>query len=143
MTREFVLHHWGLLAASILLAAVAMNLWLQHVRQSSSVQLRRALGERAEKSKLAQKARSRAEKAETELDRLLQKAEKVRPRHLQDAKGALQDLRALQKIAEDQLLIAENHVRRIIHEEFPPLQHEKLRTRYLPEPGQDRRPFSF
>jgi hypothetical protein len=41
------------------------------------------------------------------------------------------------------VLIAENHVRKIIVEEFPPRLHERLRERYLPGEGADSRPFSF
>lgn len=82
-------------------------------------------------------------RAESRLDRMLQKAEKIRPSELQAAKEALQDARALQKIAEDRLMVAENHVRRIIHEEFPPVKQQKLRARYLPEALPERRPFSF
>ena len=50
---------------------------------------------------------------------------------------------ALAKIADDQQLIAMNHVRRIIHDEFPPKQHDKMRARYLPDDIKDKRPFSF
>jgi hypothetical protein len=82
-------------------------------------------------------------KAEVRLDSLQQAREKVRPSYLQEAKEALQDARALQKIADDRLLVAENHVRRIILEEFPPIKQHKLRLRYLPADARDPRPFSF
>ena len=55
----------------------------------------------------------------------------------------MQDAEALLKIASDQVLIAENHVRKIIVEEFPPKHHERLRRRYLPGEGDDGKPFSF
>jgi hypothetical protein len=41
------------------------------------------------------------------------------------------------------VLIAENHVRKIIVEEFPPNRHERMRSRYLPGEREDGRPFTF
>ena len=57
----------------------------------------------------------------------------MKPRRLEEAAGAVQDAEALLKIAGDKVLIAENHVRRIIVEEFPPKHHERMRSRYLPQ----------
>ena len=65
------------------------------------------------------------------------------PMLVQEARDALQDARALQKIADDRLLVAENQVRRIIVEEFPPIKQLRLRRRYLPADVRDPRPFSF
>ena len=65
------------------------------------------------------------------------------PRSIAEAAGALEDARALQKIAEDQLLIARNHVRKIILEEYPPQRHEALRQRFLPADEGDSKPFTM
>jgi hypothetical protein len=67
----------------------------------------------------------------------------VKPVRLQEARDAVQDAGALLKIAEDQVLIAENHVRKIIVEEFPPNRHERMRSRYLPGEREDGKPFTF
>ncbi len=83
------------------------------------------------------------EKAEHVANRLNENAERAKPRHLQEAKDALQDARALAKIANDRILIAENHVRRVIHEEFPPVKQEALRQKYLSDPARDKKPFTF
>ena len=77
------------------------------------------------------------------LERLEGKAASVAPRRLQEAVEAAQDAEALLKIANDQVLIAENHVRKIIVEEFPPRSHDRLRARCLPGEHADARPFSF
>jgi hypothetical protein len=69
--------------------------------------------------------------------------EKVPPRRLAEAQGTLEDARALARIARDQVQIAENHVRLIIHEDFAPGRQQRLREKYLPETPPDRRPFSF
>ncbi|MFQ5983731.1 MAG: hypothetical protein ACE5KS_10215, partial [Woeseiaceae bacterium] len=89
------------------------------------------------------KALQGVEKAERTVKRLHDRAERAKPRHLQEAKKALDDATALAKIANDKVLIAENHVRRVIHEEYPPVKQERLRERYLPEQAPGKRPFSF
>jgi hypothetical protein len=61
----------------------------------------------------------------------------------QTPREAVQDAEALLKIADDQVLIAENHVRKIIVEEFPPQRHDRMRSKYLPGDRRDARPFSF
>ena len=55
----------------------------------------------------------------------------------------MQDAEALLKIATDQVLIAQNHVRRIIVEEYPPKKHEKMRNKYLRQVDDKGLPFSF
>lgn len=64
----------------------------------------------------------------------------TRPRHLQEAKEAAEDAKSLEKIANDKVQVAANHVRRVIHEEFPPVRQQQLRERYLPQDIQDDRP---
>jgi hypothetical protein len=143
MAREILVQHWALFGALGMLAVVGLQLILSGAARSSSGQLRRAVSDKQEQDRIARKARAVTAKAEARLDELLKRSDKVKPSALQECKEALQDARALQKIAEDKLLIAENHVRRVIHEEFPPVRQEKLRARYLPQVARDRRPFSF
>jgi hypothetical protein len=61
---------------------------------------------------------------------------------LQEASEAVEDARALAKIAHDQLLVAENLLRNVIIEEFPPRRHESMRRRYLRSDEERGRPFS-
>jgi hypothetical protein len=67
----------------------------------------------------------------------------VKPSRLQAAREAVLDAEALLKIAHDQVLIAENRVRKIIVEEFPPKHHGRMRSRYLPGEREDGKPFTF
>ncbi len=143
MDNEFLIRHWGLLAAALLLIAAALHIALSGWQRSASGKLRHALAAMQEQRRVALKAGDATEKAEFRLDKLLQSRDKVRPSDLQEAKEALQDARALQKIADDRLLVTENHVRQIILEEFPPVRQYKLRSRYLPADARDSRPFSF
>ena len=77
------------------------------------------------------------------LEGLEARAGSVQPRRLREAAEAVQDAEALLKIARDQVLIAENHVRKIIVEEFPPKRHDRMRSKYLPGELDDGKPFSF
>jgi len=83
------------------------------------------------------------DKAERQKARLMRHVDRVKPRVLNESNEALADAKALAKIAGDRVLIAENQLRRVILEEFPPTQHEKLRNRYLPEASRDKKPFTF
>jgi 1,6-anhydro-N-acetylmuramate kinase len=113
------------------------------LRRSARGQLKRVRADLRKALKRNRKATSVVEKCHRRLVKLDANATKVKPRLLQEAKDALGDARALEKIANDQVLIAGNHVRRVIHEEFPPSQQQKLRDRYLPGEEKDKRPFSF
>ena len=67
----------------------------------------------------------------------------MKPIRLQEATEAVQDAETLLKIADDQVLIAGNHVRKLIVEEFPPKRHDRMRSKYLPGEQKDDKPFSF
>ena len=143
MTVEFITRHWSLLGATALFTAIGLFLAFRVYTDSASGQLGarvRALRSRYRDVDNAESALARAEKR---LARLTGKSASVKPRHVEEAREALDDARALLKIASDQVLIAENHVRKTILDEFPPKRQEALRTRYLrSEEGQEK-PFTF
>ena len=89
------------------------------------------------------KALRAQQKAEKRVQKLVQRAERVKPRVLQEAREAFEDAKALQKILHDKVMVTENHVRRVIYDEFPPTQHDRLRRKHLPQDIEDNRPFSF
>ena len=143
MTFEFATRHWALLSASVLGCAVVMfalwRIWLDSARG----QLRCAVRRLREAERKAHRQRVAGEKSAATLARLLEKAESVKPRHVQETREAVQDAEALLKIATDQVLIARNHVRRIIVEEFPPRRHEAMRKKFLGNDEDPGLPFSF
>jgi len=143
MTLEFATTHWALLSASVLGLAVVMfvlwRLWLDSARGQLRGELRRLL----EANRRARRQRLAVENLTATLDRLLAKADSVKPRHVEETREAVQDAQALLKIATDQVLIARNHVRRIIVEEFPPRRHEAMRDKYLGDDEDPGLPFSF
>jgi uncharacterized membrane protein YccC len=143
MTIAQLQQHWALLGASVLGVAVLLfagwRVWLDSSRGRLRVAWRRLLDKRRE----AARCLRAAERARKKFESLAGRSESVSPSRLQAAREAVQDAEALLKIASDQVLIAENHVRRIIVEEFPPKHHERMRRRYLPGEARDSRPFSF
>jgi hypothetical protein len=143
MDPGFVRNNWALLVAAGLGAAIALVVVYHLIKRSAWGQLRRKLGVLAKARREEARAMRALDKAERLAGRLREKAERAKPRHLREATEALEDARALAKIAHDKVLVAENHVRRVIHEEYPPLRQAGLRARYLPETGRDKRPFSF
>ena len=88
-------------------------------------------------------ARKSLTSAVDRLEKLERRKEKVRPRVLQEAREAVEDARALEKIMDDRSQVTMNHLRRVIFEEFPPASHERMRAKYLPQDVEDGRPFSF
>jgi len=143
MTLEFATTHWALLSASVLGLAVVMfvvwRIWLDSV----SGQLRSALQRLRKAEHDVARQKLAVQKSAAMLARLQAKAESVKPSRVQEVTGTVQDAEALLKIATDQVLIAQNHVRRIIVEEYPPKKHEKMRNKYLGQVDEKGLPFSF
>ena len=143
MTTTFLQQYWALVTASIVTTVVVMfaawRAWLDSARG----RLRLARRQLREKRLVAQRQRKALRKLSARLDELEANAEAVKPRRLRETAEAVQDAEALLKIAGDQVLIAENHVRKIIVEEFPPNRHERMRSRYLPGEREDGKPFTF
>lgn len=143
MNTELLLQNWGLAVAGVLVLIVAVIVVTAVVRRSAGGQLRRSIAELETRNRARVQAHAAAENAEKKLARHKARADQIKPRVIEELKGLLSDKRALTKIADDQLMIAQNHVRRVIHDEFPPAKHDELRARYLPEDIKDKRPFSF
>ncbi len=135
--------NWALAVAAIIGFMIVLIVVAHLIRRSAWGQLRQTLRSLAKARQNEASALNSVERAERIARRLDENADRAKPRHLQEAKDALQDARALAKIANDKILVAENHVRRVIHEEYPPVKQEALRQKYLPDPARDKKPFSF
>jgi hypothetical protein len=143
MTFAYVQQHWALLGASVLgLAVLLFAVWRAWL-DSSAGRLRAARRRLVGKRREAARCLRAGERARSRLESLARRSESVKPSRLQAAQEAVQDAEALLKIASDQVLIAENQVRKIIVEEFPPKRHERMRRRYLPGDAEDGKPFTF
>jgi len=143
MTPDLLQQHWALLVAAIVGTAVLLfavwRAWLDSPRGRLHL-ARKRLRARTREARKHWRAGGRAT---VRLDRLVTKSDSVRPSRLQEATDAVRDAEALLKIANDQVLIARNHVRKIIVEEFPPKHHERMRRKFLPGERSDGKPFSF
>jgi hypothetical protein len=143
MDPLFAKDNWALLVAAVLIGIVAVVLLLQVAARSRFGQLRRARKNRSRELAKLKSAAARTSRAKKRLDRLRGRQRSAKPRHVSEAEEAYQDALALQQIAADRVQIANNHVRRVIFEEFPPRAHEKLRRKYLADDVSDGRPFTF
>jgi len=143
MDLELLKSNWALWIAAVIGVLIALIVVYHLIRHSAWGQLHQMLGILATARRDEAKALKSIDKAERIVNRLLKLSDRAKPRHVQEAKEALEDTRALAKIANDQVLIAENHVRRIIHEEYPPVKQDRLRKKHLPEQGPKKGPFSF
>jgi hypothetical protein len=143
MTLEFLQHYWAVLAASVLGLGITLFVVYRALDDSAQGRLMRLVRLYEEKLLAADRAQRVAAKAEAKLRKLRAKLQSAKPRHVQETSEALEDAHALLKIAEDQVLIAANHVRKLILEEFPPTRHEQLRSKYLPDSTPDSKPFTF
>jgi len=143
MTLDFLSRYWALVIASVLFTAITLFVLFRLYTESAKGQLGARIRDLQTRYREHDKAERAATRAERKLAKLSSKSASVKPRHLEEARGALEDARALQKIAADQVLIAENHVRKVIVEEYPPKRQEALRIEYLRSEEGHRKPFSF
>lgn len=143
MSWELLRSNWALVIAGILGALVAFSILVNLMRRSARGQLRRTRSELSRARRTQRSAAREARKAEQLVEKLSARRENVKPRILTEAAEALEDARSLAKIADDKVLIAENHVRRVIVGEFPPKKHERMRQRYLSGQQEDKDPFHF
>jgi signal transduction histidine kinase len=78
-------------------------------------------------------AKKTAEKAARDHEKLYSRAQHVQPKQLREAQEHAADMQTLLGHADDQVLVAENHVRRILLDEFPPAIQQQLLRKYLPQ----------
>ena len=140
---ELLKHHWAIIGASVIVAALLLRATWKVLSRSPRSQLRRANGDLHDKLAAAVRAEKRAARARRRCERLEKKSQSVRPAQLEEARGALVDAESLLKIASDQVMVARNRVGKVIFEQFPPKSHDRLRARYLPDKDDKRYPFKF
>jgi len=143
MMIELVRTHWALAVASVIVVALVLRSLWNLAGRSPRGKLRRANKRLKAARSVAIQAKKRAARARRHAERLEQKAQSVPPIRLEEARGALTDAESLSKIAGDQLMVAENQLRKVVVEQFPPDQHDRLRDRYLKDDGRKTFPFKF
>jgi len=141
---DWLSSNWGLAVAAVLFIPVFIAAARGLYGRTANAQLRARLGTLRHARAEYNKAVRREDRLKDRVSTLERRADVVIPRVLQDTHEKLEDASALKKIAHDQLLVAANHVRRVILEEYPPAKQARLRARYLPEDDAvEKRPFTF
>jgi septal ring factor EnvC (AmiA/AmiB activator) len=143
MNAELLLTNWALALAAALVVVILLIYFARLMLASAPAQLRQVRKKMARERVRLRKAEAAVATSERRLRSLRQEVDNVKPRLVQEAAEALSDAKALARIANDQVLIAENHVRRVILQEFAPAKQQRLRAKYLPDSPPDKRPFSF
>lgn len=131
MTLEFFTRNWALVIASVLGTAILLFVSSRLYTDSPRGRLKRCVRALRVKQAAAGKTRRQLGAAQRRLAQLQASAASVKPRLVSAADEAVQDAQMLQKLADDQVLIAIKHVREVILEEFPPNRHDVLRNKYL------------
>ena len=143
MNIESLQSDWAVwLALASLVIAIALIIPIL-LKRTSRNKLNKVLSDLNETQKELRKTTRLSDKAEKKPQKMLANIERVKPRELQDAKDAAEDSKALTKILSDKMMVAQNHVRRVIHDEFPPAKHDRMRAKYLPQDVKEGRPFQF
>lgn len=143
MDVSALIPYWGALVGFLLIAIVLARYWIAALQGSAWGQLRQAVSVLRAAKRARERAAQQIASAEQRVRKMEHHPERVKPRLLTEARGALDDAKVLAKIADDKWMIAANHVRRVIVEEYPPHRHARLRERYLPDDSPNGRPFSF
>ncbi len=143
MSMEFLQHNWAILGASVLGAAIAVFVAFRVFEDSARGQLLQLVRTYDKKILAVDKATRHVTAAEAKLRNLRARQDSAKPRHVQEASEVIEDANSLHQIAGDQVLIAANHVRKFILEEFPPKRHDRLRAKYLSDSAPDGKPFTF
>ena len=133
MTLEYLTQNWALAIASVLGTAVLLFVINRVLQDSAGGRLREMVRQLRRREHDDRAARRGVDKALAKLERLQAKADSVKPRHAQAARETLEDAREIQKIVDDQVLIARNNVRTLILEEYAPKRHAAMRKKYLEE----------
>jgi exonuclease VII small subunit len=143
MNPESLQSDWAMWLALGAIVIAVLVLIPKLLKMTSRSKLKLVVGDVKAARKEFRKVMRKAQKAEKRVEKLLARANRVKPRVLQEAKEAFEDAKALANILHDKVMVAENHVRRVIHDEYPPADHERMRAKHLPQDVTDKRPFSF
>jgi uncharacterized protein HemX len=133
MTIDDLQQYWALVIASVLGLGIVLFVLFRASQDSRRGRLGSALTYMRDRERAAQAAAKVVEKATTKIERLRAKSDSVAPKQADAARDALLEAQELQKLIDDQLLIARNDVRMLITEEYPPKRHEAMRSKYLGE----------
>ena len=143
MNLDALRQNWGLAVAGLLLLVVLAIVFAAIYRRSARGQLASTVRALRQARRECLKSERQVEVLTAKVAKLRERARSVKPRVLTETSEALDDARALAKIQRDRVLVAANHVRRVIYQEYPPAKHDALRRKHLPDDKPATGPFSF
>jgi FtsZ-interacting cell division protein ZipA len=143
MDPVYLKSHWALFGAAGIAVLIGLIVVYHLIMRSAWGQFREMLRGLAKARRTRAKAQSRFENARRTATRLQEKSDRVKPRRLKESKEAVEDTRALLKIAHDKVQIAENNLRLVIQQEYAPVKQQRLRRKYKLDQDPDQKPFSF
>jgi uncharacterized protein YlxW (UPF0749 family) len=143
MSLDDLRQNWGLAVAGLLMLIVLAIVLVAIYRRSARGQLAATVRALRQARRECRQTEGRVAALTAKVAKLRERARSVKPRVLTETSEALDDARALAKIHQDRVLVAANHVRRVIYQEYPPAKHEALRQKYLPDDKPATGPFSF
>ena len=132
-----------LLLGAVILAVVAFCVVLPNVLPTPRGSLNRQRRELRHRRYQLQQAIRAAEGATKRFEKLQRNARNVEPAKLDEAGAKAKDMQILAGHANDKVLVAENHVRRVILDRFPPAKQERMLSKFVPERDERSMPFSF
>ena len=133
MTLEYLTQFWALVVASVLGTAVLLFVLVRLFQDSAGGRLSAAVRQLRDREQAARAARKAVDKAAAKFDRLRAKGDAAIPRQVEAAREALEETQEIQKLVDDQVLVARNEVRILILEEYPEKRHAAMRYKYLAE----------
>lgn len=133
MTINDLQQNWALVIASVLGLGIVLFVLFRAAQDSRRGRLGSALTYMRDRERAARKAVKALEEATLRIERLRARSESVPPKQADAARDKLLEAQELQKLIDDQLLIARNDVRMLITKEYPPKRHEAMRSKYLGE----------
>ena len=133
MTIDYLQQNWALLIAGVLGLGIVLFVLFRASQDSRRGRLGSALTYMRDRERAARKAVKSLAEATHKIERLRAKSESVPPKQADAARDTLREAQEVQKLIDDQLLIARNNVRLLITEEYPPKRHEAMRSKYLGE----------
>lgn len=129
----------GLGIISIVLVGVVLPNAMPNARGSLNYQRR----EHKHKLYELKQARRAAAKAKRKFENLKSRAQHVKPARLREAEEQAKDLETMVGHAKDRVMVAENHTRRIILDQYPPAKQQQLLAKYLPAEDEKTKSFTF
>ena len=140
---DLLVENWALVAASVLVAGLTLQGLYVLAGRTPAARLRRARLRMQARRQDALRARRLADRARRRCERLEGRSQSIRPVKLAAARESQMDAESRLKIARDQVLVAENQLRRVIVEHYPPAKQDKLRARYRVGESASDKPFTF